>query len=188
MGNLDLIPGSERSPGEGNSYPLQYSCLEIPWTEEAGGPQSMGSQRVGHNWVTFSLHFQTPKNMRVIFIASRKKKLPCPFYIFTSPITPLQIPEESEIMVTRHLEKSKHPRHGTKEATIKTLPFYLHAVPTESSIPGTGLSTFTHVWNVDSHMESGNLTSGPIKFVLHMNNQKSSFLDSCREIFPMNEF
>ena len=25
-----LIPGSGRSPGEGNSNPLQYSCLEIP--------------------------------------------------------------------------------------------------------------------------------------------------------------
>ena len=23
-----MIPGSERSPGEGNGYPLQYSCLE----------------------------------------------------------------------------------------------------------------------------------------------------------------
>ena len=26
--DLDLIPGSERSPGEGSSYPLQYYCLE----------------------------------------------------------------------------------------------------------------------------------------------------------------
>ena len=26
--NLGLIPGSVRSPGEGNDYPLQYSCLE----------------------------------------------------------------------------------------------------------------------------------------------------------------
>ena len=25
-----LTPGSERSPGEGNGYPLQYSCLENP--------------------------------------------------------------------------------------------------------------------------------------------------------------
>ena len=25
---------------------------EIPWTEEPGGPQSVGSQRVGHNWAT----------------------------------------------------------------------------------------------------------------------------------------
>ena len=27
-GDLGLIPGSGRSPGEGNSYPLQYSGLE----------------------------------------------------------------------------------------------------------------------------------------------------------------
>ena len=26
-GDLGLIPGSERSPGEGNGNPLQYSCL-----------------------------------------------------------------------------------------------------------------------------------------------------------------
>ena len=26
--DLGLIPGSERSPGEGNGYQLQYSCLE----------------------------------------------------------------------------------------------------------------------------------------------------------------
>ena len=26
-GNLGLIPGSERSPGEGNGIPLQYPCL-----------------------------------------------------------------------------------------------------------------------------------------------------------------
>ena len=25
---------------------------KIPWAEEPGGLQSMGSQRVGHNWVT----------------------------------------------------------------------------------------------------------------------------------------
>ena len=27
-GDLGLIPEAERSPGEGNGYPLQYSCLE----------------------------------------------------------------------------------------------------------------------------------------------------------------
>ena len=27
-GDLGSIPGLGRSPGEGNSYPLQYSCLE----------------------------------------------------------------------------------------------------------------------------------------------------------------
>ena len=30
-------PGSGRCPGEGNGNPLQYSCLEIPRTEEPVG-------------------------------------------------------------------------------------------------------------------------------------------------------
>ena len=29
-GNVGLIPGSGRSPGEGNGNPLQYSCLGNP--------------------------------------------------------------------------------------------------------------------------------------------------------------
>ena len=29
-GDLGFIPGSGRPPGEGNDYPLQYSCLENP--------------------------------------------------------------------------------------------------------------------------------------------------------------
>ena len=95
VGDPGSIPGSGRSPGEGNGNPLQYSCLEnpmdggawwatvhrvtksptglstftfhfhalekemaphsstlawrIPWTEEPGGLQSTGSQRVGHD-------------------------------------------------------------------------------------------------------------------------------------------
>ena len=98
--DLGSISGLERSPGEGNSYPLQYSCLEnatksqhnwatfkgfpggsvskwgrsgfhlwfwkipwrtawqptpeflpgeSPWSEEPGGLQFTGSQRVGHD-------------------------------------------------------------------------------------------------------------------------------------------
>ena len=30
VGDLGLIPGLGRSPGEGIGYPLQYSCLENP--------------------------------------------------------------------------------------------------------------------------------------------------------------
>ena len=30
VGDLGSIPGSGRSPGEGNGNPLQYSCLENP--------------------------------------------------------------------------------------------------------------------------------------------------------------
>ena len=35
--------------GEGDGTPLQYSCLENPWTEEPGGLPSMGLHRVGHD-------------------------------------------------------------------------------------------------------------------------------------------
>ena len=48
-GGVDLIPGSGRSSGEGNGSPLQYSCLENPWTEEPGGLQSIGLHRVRHD-------------------------------------------------------------------------------------------------------------------------------------------
>ena len=35
VGYLDSIPGSGRSPGEGNGNLLQYSCLENPLDREA---------------------------------------------------------------------------------------------------------------------------------------------------------
>ena len=34
-GNAGLIPGSGRSPGEGNGNPLQYSCLRNPLDRRA---------------------------------------------------------------------------------------------------------------------------------------------------------
>ena len=44
-----LIPGSGRSPEEGNGNPLQYSCLDNSRDRRAGRLQSMGLQRVGHD-------------------------------------------------------------------------------------------------------------------------------------------
>ena len=51
--DLGSIPGLGRSPGEGHGNP---PCLsgesqdspDSPWTEEPGGLQFMGLQRVGH--------------------------------------------------------------------------------------------------------------------------------------------
>ena len=48
-GRYGSIPGSRRSPGEGNGNTLQYPCLENSMDREADGLQSMGSQRVGYN-------------------------------------------------------------------------------------------------------------------------------------------
>ena len=50
------IPGLGRSPGEGNGNPLHYFfAWRIPWTEELGGLQSAGSERVGLS--DFHFHF-----------------------------------------------------------------------------------------------------------------------------------
>ena len=46
-GDLGSVSGLGRSSGEGKGYPLQYSDLE-------NSIQSMGSQRVGHDWATFT--------------------------------------------------------------------------------------------------------------------------------------
>ena len=44
------IPGSGRSPGEGQATHSSILAWEIPWTEEPSGLQSIGFQRVGYNW------------------------------------------------------------------------------------------------------------------------------------------
>ena len=55
-GDLGLIPGLERFPGEGNGNPLQYSCLENPMDRGAWWAASMGLQRVGRDLATH-FHF-----------------------------------------------------------------------------------------------------------------------------------
>ena len=47
-----LIPGLGRSPGEGNSNPLQYSCLENPLDRGAWQATVHGVARVGHSLAT----------------------------------------------------------------------------------------------------------------------------------------
>ena len=49
-GYLDLIPGLGRSPGEGMATHSSIFAWRSPWTEEPGGLQSIGSQRVEHDW------------------------------------------------------------------------------------------------------------------------------------------
>ena len=48
-GDLGLIPGSGRSPGEGNGNPLQYSCLENPMDKGTWQATVYEVTKVGHN-------------------------------------------------------------------------------------------------------------------------------------------
>ena len=44
-----LSPGWEDPLEKGMASPSSIPAWRIPWTEEPGGPQSVASQRVGHN-------------------------------------------------------------------------------------------------------------------------------------------
>ena len=57
-GDGDSILGLGRSPGEGNGNPHQYSCLENPVNKGAWWLQSMGLQKVRHDWNDLAcMHF-----------------------------------------------------------------------------------------------------------------------------------
>ena len=49
-GEAGLTAGWGRSPGEGNGNHSSTLAWKTPWTEEPHRLQSMGSQRVGHDW------------------------------------------------------------------------------------------------------------------------------------------
>ena len=48
-GDIGSIPGSGRSPGGGNGNPITILVSKIPWTEELGRVQSMGTQNIVHD-------------------------------------------------------------------------------------------------------------------------------------------
>ena len=48
--DVGSIPGLGISPGEGNGNPHSILAWRIPWTEKTVGLQSLGSQRVRHDW------------------------------------------------------------------------------------------------------------------------------------------
>ena len=58
---------------EGNGTPLQYSCLENPWTEAPGRLKSTGSLRVGNDWATSLSLFP--------FMHWRRKWQPTPVFL-----------------------------------------------------------------------------------------------------------
>ena len=68
-------------PSLGRKDPLEkevatQSCIlawRIPWTEESGGLQSMGSQRVGHDLVTNTFILSLPPFILIHFLAFLRK-------------------------------------------------------------------------------------------------------------------
>ena len=81
VGDLGLIPGSERSPGEGNGNPLQYSCLENPmhrgawWatvhgvTKESDTTERLSTRKMQSGQHGWSMVSERRKDQRPGFVA-----------------------------------------------------------------------------------------------------------------------
>ena len=88
MGDPGSIPGLGRSPEKEMATHSSILAWKIPWTEEPGRLQSMGSQRVRHDWatsLTIYLQYipyigefyqipQTPDNPNIMQIVPGTKK------------------------------------------------------------------------------------------------------------------
>ena len=55
--DMGLIPGLRRSPGEGNGYPLQYSCLENSMDSRAWQATVQGIAKSCTHLSDFHFHF-----------------------------------------------------------------------------------------------------------------------------------
>ena len=58
--DMGSIPGLERSPGEGNGNPLQYSCLENPKDRGAWQATDHG---VTKSWTQLSMHTERQSHL-----------------------------------------------------------------------------------------------------------------------------
>ena len=75
VGDVGLIPGLGRSPGEENGYPLQYSCLENLMDRRARRATVHGVARIRHDFVTKS----PPLKLLQMVTAAMKLKDACSF-------------------------------------------------------------------------------------------------------------
>ena len=66
-----------RSPGEENGN-FSLFAWRILWTEEPGGPKSMGSQRVRYNWATNTFFDLFPNNHLYTLLREGSSKLAVP--------------------------------------------------------------------------------------------------------------
>ena len=64
-GDTGSIPGLGRSLEEGMATHSSILAWRIPWTEEPGGLQSIGSQRVRHRWSDLHTHTQHMPRSRI---------------------------------------------------------------------------------------------------------------------------
>ena len=65
-GDTGFVPGSGRSPGEGNGDPLQYSCQGSPMDRGAWQAIVHGWQRAGHDQATNTFYASLWQSRKLI--------------------------------------------------------------------------------------------------------------------------
>ena len=131
IGDLGLIPVLGRSPGERHGNPLQYSCLENPMDRGAWQLQSMGLQRVGHEWAT-----QHACTHWISLMAKTVKHLPT---MWETRLQSLAWEDSLEKEMATHCsvlawkipwmeEPGRLTVHGKKSDTIEQLDFHFHTL------------------------------------------------------------
>ena len=77
-GDLGLIPGLERSPGEGKGYPLQYSGLEnsmdcrVHWAKESDTTEQLSQDFGKHTILSTKVQFEYSKWFLFLFFHPTK--------------------------------------------------------------------------------------------------------------------
>ena len=73
--DMGSIPGQEDPLEEEMAIYSSVLAWGIPWIEEPGGLQSMGSKRVGHNSLNVCIHAQLHPTLKSILFAHIHKKI-----------------------------------------------------------------------------------------------------------------
>ena len=108
-GDLGSIPGLERFPWRRKWQPTP---VFLPGGQRnLAEPQSMGSQRVTHHWVTNSFTFSTAWRTVLQQLIKKENHRPSP--------TPLQYKQSSFSTVVNSLDMSCRPRSTGKKAPIQ---------------------------------------------------------------------
>ena len=99
---LNSIPGSERSLGEAMATHSSILAWSIPWTEEPGGLQSTGWQRVGHDWAHSTHNSHSYTKPRVFF------STPTCFLVAWTQESPKPLGQPGKRLLTIFLEEQPH--------------------------------------------------------------------------------
>ena len=106
----------------------------IPWTEEPGRLQSMGSQRIGHNWATHThTFFFLPEISRWTSLSPQEKRHPAP--VFTFGVEESKFPASNLPRDATTPPPAPPGRHANRPAAALLLASTPHAPPATSDRP-----------------------------------------------------